>query len=344
MAITGHVPGNEYSWNRITHKAMIDAKRAVTLITLNRIARIDEFKGRWESLGQLVPSRLRAMQRIANMESAAAMGRLQGILCSDRQIGEFLAGKNPLASLNAKEQNVLTGFSSVLKMVNDSYDQVSFIENHVLQMHDLLNRGRGEAPQQTSSSTEELAKLISGTAATLEEGVVHPLLVAADFSFNFWHMRPFRQGSERLTWLLARLILLRSGYYYLPYGSMEHFLERSLVEYKGKRKLTFAGEPVDSDQELWLEMFLQAMFELQNNITAKIKREKELLKLKAPHLQIIRVVQEHGQANISGIMAATGMNRNTLKIRLRKLVAEKHLVQHGRGKSTYYSLPDLHLR
>ena len=125
---------------------------------------------------------------------------------------------------------------------------------------------------------------------------------------------------------------------------MEHFLEKGLVDYKSKLKFTFVGQPVDSNKDAWMEMFLEAMLDLQDNIIAKINREKKLLKLKAPHLEIIRVVQEHGQSDISGIMATTSMNRNTLKIRLRKLAAEKHLVQHGRGKSTYYTLPDLHFR
>ena len=323
---------------------MTDTEQAENLNILNSIARIAEFKGRWESLGQLVPGRLKALQRVANMESAAAMGRLKGIRCSDRQIGEFLAGKTSAATLSGEEQAVITGFSNVLKMVNESYDQVSFIENHVLQMHDLIITDNVQNLAQGADSTAQLTELVSGTTAALKEGKLHPLLVAANFSFHFWHMHPFRQGSERLSWLLTRLLLLRNGYYYLPYGSIEHFLERRLKDYKSKLKFTFVGEPVDSDQEAWLEMFLKAMIDLQDNITAKINREKELLKLKTPHLEIIRVVQEHGRSDISGIMAETGMNRNTLKIRLRKLAAEKHLVQNGRGKSTYYTLPDLHLR
>lgn len=318
------------------------SQQQISQATLNRIARIDEFKGRWESLGQLVPGRLRALQRIATMESAAAMGRLNGILCSDRRIGEFLAGKDTEASLSHAEQAVIVGFHNVLKMVNDSYDQVSFIENHVLQMHDLITTGNVKKPTQAESSAAQLAELISGATTALNDGVLHPLQVAADFSFHFWHTRPFRQGSERLTWLLARLLLLRKGYSYLPFGSMEHFLERSLADYKSRLKFTFIGQPIGSDKETWLDMFLQAMLDLQENIAVKIDREKALLKLKAPHLEIIRVVQEHGQSNISGIMAATDMNRNTLKIRLRKLVAEKYLVQGGRGKSTIYTLPEFH--
>lgn len=320
---------------------MTETEQNVSMATLNRIARIDEFKGGWESQGQLVPRRLKALQRIANMESSAAAGRLMGLVCSDRQIGEFLAGRVLKNQLAPEAQKITTGFHGVLKLVNDSYDQVAFIESHVLQMHDLL-LGKEPVITEAVNLPEELVALIHATQSALDEGLHHPLLVAAAFSFRFWHMRPFAEGSRRLTWLLTRLLLLRKNYSFLPYGSLEHFLEKSLNDYQKKLFVTSDGQPVNPDLDGWQEMFLESMIKLQENIIAKIRREKELLRLAAPHLEIIRTVQEHGQATISKIMASTGMNRNTLKIRLRKLAAEKYLVQSGRGKSTYYVLPDLH--
>jgi len=322
---------------------MIETEQTVSLATLNRVARIDEFKGRWESQGQLVPGRLKVLQRIANMESSAAAGRLMGIICSDRQIGEFLAGRDLQDRLDPPAREMITGFHGVLKLVNDSYDQVAFIESHVLQMHDLL-LGKEPVITEAVSLPGELVDLIHATQNFLDEGLHHPLLIAAAFSFRIWHMRPFPEGSRRLTWLLTRLLLLRKDYSFLPYGSLEHFLEKKLKDYQKKLFVTSDGQPVNPDLDGWQEMFLEAMIELQENIIAKIRREKELLRLAASHLEIIRTVQEQGQSTISKIMASTGMNRNTLKVRLRKLVAEKYLHQHGRGKSTFYVLPELHLR
>ena len=322
---------------------MTEPEQTVSLATLNKIARIDEFKGRWESQGQLVPGRLKVLQRIANMESSAAAGRLMEIICSDRQIGEFLAGHDLQGQLAPAEQKVITGFHGVLKLVNDSYDQVAFIESHVLQMHDLL-LGKEPVITEAASLPGELVDLIQATHKILEDGLLHPLLVAANFSFRFWHLRPFPEGSRRLTWLLTRLLLLRKDYLFLPYGSLEHFIEKRLHDYQKNMLVTSDGQAVNPDPHGWQEMFLEGMLGLQENIIAKIRREKELLRLTAPHLEIIRTVQEQGQSTISKIMASTKMNRNTLKIRLRKLVAEKYLLQHGRGKSTFYVLPELHLR
>ena len=324
---------------------MPETSQTISLETLNRIARIDEFKGRWESLGQLVPNRLKALQRIANMESAAAASRMQGIRCSDRQIGEFLNGHNPEKNrFSLEERAIINGFHIVLKLVKDSYEQVSFIENHVLQMHNLLTNNGTPAAAKDTKLPRKLSGLIEHINNLIEESHLHPLLILSDFSCRFWHMRPFRQGNNRLTWLPTQLLLLRYGYSFLPYGAIERFLEKRLADYQRTLLFTKDGDIVNSAPQAWLNLFLDAMIELQENIVAKINREKKLLRLAAPHLEIIRTIQENGQSTISQIMATTNMNRNTLKVRLRKLVAEKYLIQSGRGKATHYLLPELHLQ
>jgi predicted transcriptional regulator len=323
---------------------MPETAPTISLETLNRIAGIDEFKGRWESLGQLVPNRLKALQRVASMESVAAVSRMQGIRCSDRQIGEFINDRNQQNRLSPAEQDIINGFHVVLKLVNESYEQVPFIDNHVRQMHHLLtNKDVPNADHQDQELPQKLSSLIEQVNKHIKEGRLHPILIFSDFSCRFWHMRPFRQGNNSLTWLLTQLLLLRHGYSFLACGSMARFLEKSLGHYQKTLLFTKDGEIVNSAPQAWLDMFLNAMTELQENIIAKINREKELLRLTAPHLEIIRTIQENGQATISQIMTTTNMNRNTLKVRLRKLVAEKYLLQRGRGKATHYLLPERYL-
>lgn len=321
---------------------MPETTPTISLETLNRIARIDEFKGRWESLGRLTPNRLQALQRVASMESVAAASRMQGIPCSDRQIGEFLNDRNPRHHFSLQEQNSINNFHMVLKLVNESYDKVSFIDNHVRQMHSLLTNKLPSPAEPDPALPAQLSGLIEQVNRRLSEGRLHPLLIFSDFSCRFRQMRPFRQGNNRMTWLLSQLLLLRQGYSFMAFGSMARFLEKSLG--RQQKTLLFHKDSgiVDSALQAWLDMFLDSMINLQENIVAKIHHEKKLLRLTEPHLEIIRMIQENGQANISQIMTATNMNRNTLKVRLRKLVAEKYLSQRGRGKATNYLLPELY--
>jgi len=325
---------------------MFDSAITISLELLSLVAGVDEFKGRWEALGQLVPSRLQALQRIAAIEAVAAAARMKGTLCSDRQIGEFISGSSP-GPFSRQEQELINGYYLVRKLINESYGQISFIGSHVRQMHELLmNRGEFVSGEdQDPGLPKKLTDLIEQTRELLAEGRVHPLLVVADFSCRFRHLRPFRHGNVFMTWLLIQLLMLRGGYLFTGFGSIERFLEKSVSSYQEKVFVVEDGEVVTSaNPESWLVMFLEAMLAMSENIVAKINREKQFLKLSPALLAIVRMVQENGQANIAQIIAATGMNRNTLKVRLRKLVAEKHLVQRGRGKATFYLLPELHLQ
>ena len=70
----------------------------------------------------------------------------------------------------------------------------------------------------------------------------------------------------------------------------------------------------------------------------KIAREHKRIKLTSLSNQILEIIKEHGQATISDVQAITDANRNTIKIRLRELVADNYLVKNGRGKSTWYTI------
>ena len=61
-----------------------------------------------------------------------------------------------------------------------------------------------------------------------------------------------------------------------------------------------------------------------------------MAKMPALSDQILHIVKEHGQVAISDIEAITRANRNTIKVRLRELVADGYLSKQGKGKGTLY--------
>jgi len=63
-----------------------------------------------------------------------------------------------------------------------------------------------------------------------------------------------------------------------------------------------------------------------------------MIKFPALSNQILEIIKKHGQATISNIQSITNANRNTIKIRLRELVADKYLIKNGRGKGTWYTI------
>jgi len=76
----------------------------------------------------------------------------------------------------------------------------------------------------------------------------------------------------------------------------------------------------------------------KDNLVQKIEREHKMIKLPTLSKQILEIIKEHGQTTISDIQSITDANRNTIKIRLRELVADNYLVKNGRGKGTWYTI------
>jgi predicted HTH transcriptional regulator len=55
-------------------------------------------------------------------------------------------------------------------------------------------------------------------------------------------------------------------------------------------------------------------------------------------LKIVELAKSRGRITISNVVLLTEANRNTIKKHLEALVDDKHLLKHGIGKGTWYSL------
>ena len=73
-------------------------------------------------------------------------------------------------------------------------------------------------------------------------------------------------------------------------------------------------------------------------VSPKIERERVMRRIPDLSFQILEIVKEHGRATISEIHSITRANRNTIKLRLRELVADGYLLRQGEGKGTRYIL------
>ena len=54
--------------------------------TLQLIAEIDEFKGKWEALRALSPERLLTLRHVATVESIASSTRIEGVKLTDQDV------------------------------------------------------------------------------------------------------------------------------------------------------------------------------------------------------------------------------------------------------------------
>lgn len=335
---------------------------------LNLIAEIDEFKGSWRALGVLAPERLSALRRVATVESIGSSTRIEGSKLSDREIERLLSNLQ-IKSFETRDEQEVAGYADVMELLFNAALEIDLTENHIKQLHrDLLkysfkdehHRGQykrtdnnvvafdNEGRQigvifETASpfdTPRRMAELVGFVARSFETRRLHPLLVIAIFVVAFLAIHPFQDGNGRLSRVLTTLLLLRSGYAYVPYSSLESVIERSKEGYYLALRQTQATiyEP-EPNWEPWTLFFLRALQQQARRLSAKIERERILSSaLPELSLQIMEHARQHGRVTIGDFAKISGVSRNTLKTHFRQLVENRMLVLNGNGRGAWYGL------
>lgn len=338
----------------------------ITPEILSLIAELDEFKGAWRALGTLAPDRLSALRRVATIESIGSSTRIEGSHLSDQEVARLL-GNIKIRKFDTRDEQEVAGYADVMSTLYNHATDTDLTENHVRQLHrDLLaysdkdERHRGiykTNPNHVSAfdangkelgivfatampfdTPRLMTELVEWTRDTLVRKVLHPLLIIAIFKVIFLEIHPFQDGNGRLSRILTTLLLLRAGYTYVPYSSLESVIEQSKEGYYLALRNTQATIRTDApDWQPWMRYFLQALEKQKQRLEAKMERE-QLLLARLPKLSadILELATEHGRLTVSQIVELVGANRNTVKKHLQSLVANKQLMQHGKGKGTWY--------
>src|SRR6185437_9344167 len=69
----------------------------------------------------------------------------------------------------------------------------------------------------------KMQELLAWTNEAFEKKTLHPLIVI--FIVIFLAIHPFQDGNGRLSRLLTTLLMLKTGYVYSPYSSLESVIE-----------------------------------------------------------------------------------------------------------------------
>jgi len=335
---------------------------------LNLISEIDEFKGKWTALQNLSPDRLLALRRVATIESVGSSTRIEGVKLSDREV-ETLLSNLKRYSFKSRDEEEVAGYAEAMELVFESWQELSPGENHIKQLHSVLLKfsskdtaHRGSYKKlsnnvvafdadgrelgvvfETASPFETplaMEKLVSWLNKAIEDKTVHPLLIIAVFVVSFLAIHPFQDGNGRLSRILTTLLLLRFGYEYMPYISLESIVEDNKDSYyKALRQTQKTLREEKTDWEKWSLFFLKCLKKQKDKLAAKLEREHILAnKLATLSSEITRLLKEHERLSIAEIETLTRANRNTLKVRLRELVRDNYIEQNGRARSTWYRL------
>ena len=347
----------------------IESSMSLEIVKL--LTEIDEFKGSWRVYQNIAPERLQALRQVATIESVASSTRIEGVKLTDREVARLLQDLKQREFTTRDEQEV-AGYAEVMERVFESHSSIPLTENHIKQLHSLLlqfstkdDRHRGAYKTlsnsvaafdatgkeigvifETSTPFEtpmRMTEMIRWTNQALSDALLHPLIVIAVFTVKFLAIHPFQDGNGRLSRILTTLLLLKAGYSYVPYSSMESVIESNKQQYYLALRRTQISLQRDEDTPDWLPwftFFLRSMRKQKDNLLRKVERERQFLQA-MPKLdaEILQLVRENGRTTTPEIVMATQATRANVRKRLTALVSNNLLQQHGRSTGTWYTLP-----
>jgi Fic family protein len=304
---------------------------------------------------------------VATVESVGSSTRIEGARLSDYEVEALLANLE-LRSFHSRDEAEVAGYAGAMNLIFDSWEYIPLTENHLKQLHGILlkhcswdSSHRGEYKKlpnnmeafdasgqsigiifATASPFETpalMTELVQGTAAALDQRELHPLLVIGAFVVRFLAIHPFHDGNGRLSRIVTTLLLLRSGYGYVPYSSLERVVEENKDGYYRALRasqIKFGTDEVNLDD--WVRFFLQILKRQKDALLHKVEQERLVAQVPQLSERLLVLARERGRLSISDAVTLLAVNRNTAKIHLRQLVKQGYLAQHGVGKGTWYTV------
>ena len=339
----------------------------ITPEILMLISEIDEFKGAWKALGNLAPEQLVQLKKVATIESIGSSTRIEGSRLTDRQV-EILIANLKIQKFTTRDEQEVAGYAELMNIIFQNFNDIPLSEGFIQQLHSHLlkysDKDQWHKGQYKKSPNHVVAvdadgkqigvifetvtpfetpfkmrELVEETRQQLEEKKLHPLLIISVFIVSFLAIHPFQDGNGRLSRALTTFLLLKTGYLYVSYSSLEAVIEQEKQGYylALRQTQTTINFP-EPNWQPWVVFFLKSLKRQKDNLEVKVTREHILL-IQLPEIAqtILELTRTRGRITINEAEKLTTYKRSTLKKHFENLVASNRLSKNGAGKGTWYT-------
>jgi Fic family protein len=328
-----------------------------------KITKIDELKGLWRGGLSINPQILVKLKKSIIITSTGSSTRIEGSKMTDEEIERFLKALKINPPENRDEEEV-AGYANLLGRVFDNWNKIKLCESTVLQFHeillhyskkDVLHKGKykskenlvvayndkGEQvtifePTEPWLVKKEMDDILYWTEGAFKEKKLHPILIIANFIFEFLAIHPFTDGNGRLSRALTNLFLLQAGYEYTPYVSLEEIIEDKNDEYYTSLRQTQKNHKTDIENiGPWLNFFLDTLL-IQANKAEELMKNDDPTKLLSPRQLEVFALFGEDLLSVFDIKERSSIPEQTIKQALRRLVSLKLVEVLGLGRGTKY--------
>lgn len=338
---------------------------------IQSIGKIDTFKGKWGSIENKNDRYLKELRKNATVESIGSSTRIEGAVLTDEEVQDLIKNIN-ITTFKSRDEEEVFGYYETLDLILDNASAINLSESYIKQLHTVLlkysskdQRHKGEyknlpntvvanypdGTQRTIFNTtaphltqKEMQEMLDWVNTSLSERSVHPLLVIGLCVYEFLSIHPFQDGNGRLSRLITTLLLLKEGYGFAQYISLEHIIEERKKEYY--QTLMHAQKERGSDKEIigeWMLFFLSCLEVLIEKLEKKYGEYKQKGNYtNERQQQVLQFVEKNQPVKLGDIAKAfPEISINTIKKDIHLLVHQQMIGKIGEKKGTIYVKGDI---
>lgn len=332
------------------------------------ISDIDAVKNSWHITGNLLPQMIQRLTRSVIITSTGASNRIEGNKLTDSEIEHMYKNMHVQKFKSRDEQEVL-GYIEYLELVFENYNHIQITESTILEMHkkmlvhserDESHRGiykigsnRVEArdgdgnivgvifdPTPPYLVKKEIQELVEWYNWSIGQREKHPLIIIANFIFEYLAIHPFQDGNGRTSRLLTNLMLMKQGYEFTRFVSHESIIESKKVDYYlALNKTQNTWKKNEEDISPWILFFLDVL-RSQASRALKLTDEDNLeYRLSEKQLEFWNWASSaHGEFSRKSAVTALGFPERTVESIIKKLLDMNRIEKLGQGKATRYRM------
>jgi Fic family protein len=355
----------DWQTDRLQTRLSLPAEKLEEVYTL--LAKIDAVKQSWKITGNLKPQIIRRLTQSVIITSTGASNRIEGNQLTDEEV-EKLYRNLRIQKLRTRDQQQVGGYLESMEFVFSHFTELRITESMILHLHgqmlrhsekDERHRGgykfgsnRVEAkdpegkvlgiifdPTPPHLVAKEMQDIVSWYQWAGEENRKHPLILIANFIFEYLAIHPFQDGNGRASRLLTNLMLLQQGYQFTSLVSHEKLIEQQKADYYLALNQTQKNWKTErEDITPWLLFFLKIVHqqaELALEILLRDDREALLSENQQDILDWIRA-REASAFSRRDLIGAFDLPPRTIEASVKRLLEHRFIERLGAGRATRY--------
>lgn len=329
---------------------------------INQLSHMDRFDASWSSIEIKEGQSLKQLKSIATVESVGASTRIEGSKLSNKEVDVLLEDLS-IVNLTDRDTQEVVGYFDVFEIISESYEDIGVSQNEIKGLHNKMlkysekDQWHKGSYKQHSNNVE--ATMPDGTKQVIfqttppgyetedamrmlinwnkSDNDTHPIIKSAIFSYEFVTIHPFQDGNGRLSRLIAVLLLLKNGYKWIQYVSLEQEIENRKTEYYKELRNCQAQRPNENITS-WVLFFLDALKRVQQKLDLKLKQSGIESKLSPREKSILMIIANNPGCKSGTISDKLAIPNPTVKRILRALTEKRLIQKHGGGPGTNYSI------